>query len=165
MKQIITFALAILILIPPTYLYAQDKAKTAPTMSHATAKGATYAKGANKGSAMRYSKPSFLPIAKKFKANNALTTEESSKTTDKIWEKYRTLASGQDPAPKAKTIPVKKVKKVNAPPKEEIAPTGIAGIIAQYQVNKQKRSKMRSLTIAKPAIEKKGETPTTENKK
>ena len=97
-------------------------------MSHTTAKGAAYAKGAHKGgSQMRYSKPNFLPIAKKFKAENAETNEEQSNTENKIWEKYRALAGGQEPAPKAASIPVKTVKKVKTQTKEEIAPTGIAG--------------------------------------
>lgn len=164
MKQIITFALAIAILIPAAPLYAQNKAGNTPTMSHTTAKSAAYAKGAHKGgSQMRYSKPNFLPIAKKFKADNAETSEKQSNTENKIWEKYRALAGGQEPAPKAATIPVKTVKKVKTQTKEEIAPTGIAGIIAQYQSNKASRSKMRSLTIAKPAMEKEGDKVEIEN--
>ena len=91
------------------------------------------------------------------------TPAEETKTPEQtIWDKYRELATGRTedaPAdasqkpevPEKPETPSKQAKGVTTnhqPPAGQ--PTGIAGIITEYQRNKEKRSQMRSINIGRP---------------
>jgi DNA primase len=97
------------------------------------------------------------------------TPAEETKTPEQtIWDKYRELATGrtedapadasQKPeAPEKPEAPSKQAKGVTTnhqPPAGQ--PTGIAGLLSEYQRNKEKRSQMRTINIRRP------ETPKTE---
>ncbi len=82
---------------------------------------------------------------------------EVEKTPEQtVWDKYKALAAGQtekqgngQATPEAPAKPQKPSRSSETTTKAE---TGIAGIIQEYQRNKQKRSQMQSMTFTKPEI-------------
>ena len=69
--------------------------------------------------------------------------------TDQIWKKYKALAAGtyQDTPP----TPTKPDAPKEAAPTEQAPPTGISGIIAEYQKNKERQKEMHHIVVTPPA--------------
>lgn len=79
-------------------------------------------------------------------------TEKQEVTADKTWERYKALAAGKS---EPKGEPAKEAEQIEEPKAAEPQPastqlTGLAGLIQQYQENKEKRGGMRSMTIGQP---------------
>lgn|GEM_PF-5988561 len=131
----------------------QDRQKTG-TMSYFSFKNNHSIAKSNKNDAVKHKKTknfAIAPITAPSIQQAHSAKEREKNQFNKIWEKYQALASGQDSAPKAATIPVQPIKKVKMSNGQSTTPpSGIASIITQYHSNKQKRSQIRSLTIAKP---------------
>lgn len=80
----------------------------------------------------------------------AAKPSEDLKKNNRVWEKYKRLASGTDETPPASS-PAPSAPKAggaqeNPPPK---ANAGFAGIIQQWNESKKKRAEVRSLAIGK----------------
>ena len=89
------------------------------------------------------------------------TNEEEKPIEQSVWDRYKELAAGES-KPKEETNKIETVEKsAETEQSQQAAPTGMAGIIAEYQKRKARRSQMRSISFTKPDTE---ESKTQETK-
>lgn len=100
--------------------------------------------------------PPAKPTAKPGGAQNNAHNEETD-PTQRVWNKYKELASGT--AQNAKSVRPPEVKEVKKPKltapnydATEKKKTGLASLLEQYQQNKNNQRQMRSKTFKTPKI-------------
>ncbi len=104
----------------------------------------------HKTNGLRYTTRDLSGITGSHEVSTKLYNKSDDKTDEisRVWDRYKDLAAGLDSAPEDSQKQNRPEEKPTASvQKQPTVPTGLAGIIQQYQNNKENRSKMRNIQV------------------
>lgn len=155
-KQVLLFSLGFLI---ATSAHAQDVQNG---LRYTARSPALKEQPSGELRSLTYARPDATPVANpqvqetKNIINEPATADAPETPSDKVWEKYKALATGstaeqETTSSKMPQAPTPPAQPQAAAPQAPSSPVGITGLLQEYKKTKASRSEMRTLVITKPA--------------